>query len=791
MQLKFFVSLVLLVLFSACSAPIPKPIAVHDSGKEISYLKDVKPILDKRCVTCHSCYNSPCQAKMSSFEGVDRGASKLLVYDALRFRAVDPTRLFIDAKNTNDWRKKDFYSVTQGFESNSTHNDSIMMHLLYDKKKNPDIIGVYSPEKDKLICPRNTKEIGKYIQEKPNHGMPYGLPQLKENEYQTLAEWLHRGAYGPTREEQKALEKPSKSAVVEIVKWENFLNQNDVKHKVTARYLYEHLYLGHIYFDESKREFFELVRSYTPSGFPIEIIPTVRPFDDPSVKDFYYRLSKVHSTIVHKTHMPIKFDDTVLARYKELFIEPEWMSKPKILDYSIEVKRNPLVAFEQIPAASRYQFLLDNSHYIIMNFIRGPVCRGQMALNVIHDHFWVMFRDPKYDVTVTHPELLRNNAKNLRLPIGNINRTLFKAFSNDAIDSYIDYYDDKSLLIEREFPQGFPIESIWKGNRPADAPLLTVYRHFDSASVHKGVLGEKPRTMWVIDFAQFEKIYYTLVAGYDVFGNLSHQTRVRRYADLLRAEGEVNFIEYMPINKRLELIISWYTQDTKSVKHFSKMKLFTLPTSIEYNSGHPMDEFIEKVVEDHILKSTGIHFDALNYIRPEDPLPVMPKEFHNYADYIEGARSITQPGSGFIKYMTDEEANNIYVRIKMPDGTFKVNYLVINRWHDNVNSLFNGEEVLNSNKDSMDILSRQVGSYPNAFAVIDLEDLADFLDLMKYMTNEDIGGPRLKKYFISRSDERFWKIFDWFQNHVNEENYIKGGLLDLNRYAREPWEKEK
>ena len=35
-----------------------------------------------------------------------------------------------------------------------------------------------------------------------------------------------------------------------------------------------------------------------------------------------------------------------------------------------------------------------------MTFIRGPVCKGQIALNVIQDHFWVAFMDPKYDLSI-------------------------------------------------------------------------------------------------------------------------------------------------------------------------------------------------------------------------------------------------------------------------------------------------------------------------------------------------------------------------------------------------------
>ena len=778
-------------MFCACSAPIPKAVKVEAGTKKIDYLRDVKPILDKRCVVCHSCYNSPCQAKLSSFDGVDRGASKLLVYDATRFSAVAPTRLFVDAKTTQAWRSKGFYSLTYSSDSNTTHNDSIMMHLLYDKKQRPEIIGNYSPETDKLICPRNKEELGEYFEEKPNHGMPYGLPAISDKEYTTLAHWLQQGAKGPTPKQELALETPSPTAAKEIKKFETFLNASDIKHKVTARYLYEHLYLGHIYFDKSDKEFYQLVRSYTPPGYPVEVIPTLRVFDSTGVNNFYYRLMKIRSTIVHKTHMTFKFDDEVLARFNELFIKPKWVTEPTLIPYSNEVGANPLMAFKQIPAVSRYQFLLDNVHYIIMNFIRGPVCRGQMALNVIHDHFWVMFKDPKYDITVTQPQFLQKEAKNLELPIGNVNKTLFKAFSDDYKERYANYFKDKEILENKIYSKGLPLESIWKGNRASDTPLLTIYRHFDSASVHKGVLGEEPRTMWVIDFAQLEKIYYTLVAGYNVFGNLSHQTRIRRYMDFLRMEGEINFIKYLPSGKRFDEIKTWYVGDDDAIERLSQLKSMTTPSDIHYKTDIYKSELIDKVVNHHILKSTNIKFDYMNYIKPGDPAPKMPKEFHTVADIVEGARSLTQPGTGFIKYMTDHQANNIFLRIDMPSGKHRLSHLIINRWHNNVNSLFNGEDVLNPSKNTMDIIKQAIGSYPNAFVVVKLEELGDFITLLKTMTGKPQEYKQLQKYFISRSDKDFWKYYDWFQSHEYENDPVNAGLLDLNRYARVPWDANK
>ena len=35
----------------------------------------IKPIIDRRCVVCHGCYDAPCQLKMSSMDAIDRGAN--------------------------------------------------------------------------------------------------------------------------------------------------------------------------------------------------------------------------------------------------------------------------------------------------------------------------------------------------------------------------------------------------------------------------------------------------------------------------------------------------------------------------------------------------------------------------------------------------------------------------------------------------------------------------------------------------------------------------------------------
>ena len=765
-------------LFTACSVKELEPVVVKSTQKNVDYNTEVKPILDSRCVVCHSCYNSPCQAKFSSFEGVDRGGSKILVYDAARFSAIDPTRLFIDAKSTNEWRKKGFYSLTESLDTNSSVNDSIMIHMLDQKMKNPKIIGDYSPESDELICPRDKDEVNEYFDDKPNHGMPYGMPALKQIEYETLASWLQQGAKGPKKENTK-ISTVTKNA---IKKWELFFNQNDPKHSVTARYLYEHFYLAHINFSKSSKDFYQLVRSYTPYPEEVEDIPTVRPFNDPKVKKFYYRFVKIHSTLVHKTHMVVTFNDKKLARLNKLFIVPKWEQNPHYVDYEIKSSANPFVKFAQIPVRSRYQFLLNNAHYIVMTFIRGPVCRGQMALNVIHDHFWIMFKDPDHDLSVRYPMFLQKEAENLSMPIETNDKSIFAAFSDDYRNKYEQYFHAKQGFSDIINPDGDGIDSIWKGERPEDAPLLTVYRHFDSASVHKGVIGGRPRTAWVIDYPHLERIYYSLVAGYDVFGNLSHQSNIRRYMDFLRMEGEVNFLNYMPEHIRYDMFKSWYLQDNDMSK-YSKHKAWR-ETKIEYKTHNYMSEFIEQVVNNHILKSTNIKFDDMNYYKDGTFPPSMPKSFKTLDDIEDGFRSLTAPGTNFLKYVTDQNINTVLIRIKVDGANDYIGTIVINRWHDNVNSLFGEDSRLNSNKDTLDFITNSVGSYPSMFGVIDYKDLPDFFDLIENFEENKIYLAKIEKYFISRDSKKFWETYDWFQNHFNKTNPTEAGLYDLNRYYR-------
>lgn len=782
--LAFFV-LGLACVPSPEGVPVPTPV-----DGPVGFLQDVKPILDTRCVVCHACYNAPCQTKLSSYEGIERGGSKDAVYSSSRLRPQTPTRLFTDASSTDGWRSLGFHSVLQS-DAAPPLNDSVLFYLLEAKRQVPTPRGEYHSEAADLSCPADARETTAFLARHPDRGMPFGFPPLSENEHRVLSTWLARGGAGPTAAEQAALVAPGAGDAAAIATWEAFLNREDAKHAMTARYLYEHFFLAHLRFPDSRSDdFFELVRSMTPPGEPIDVIATVRPYDDPQTERVYYRFRKIHSTIVHKTHMVVDFDDTRLVRYRELFIEPEWLSPPRVLPHAEVVDANPFVVYAQIPPRSRYAFLLEHSAYFIKSFMQGPVCKGQVALNVIHDHFWVFFMDPDQDLAVRHPEFLADQSGNLRLPneVGS-DEALLDTFSDDYRERYLAFYEAKLALYDEHRPEGPDLGTIWRGRVPEDSPMLTIYRHFDSASLHRGALGDLPRTVWLIDYAQLERIYYALVAGFDVFGNVAHQVNVRRYMDYLRVEGELNFVHLLPPPAREPMVRSWYIgegalEDTKSQEILRAPR----PTRIPYRTDDPKRELVERIVDEHLMDALAIEFDPINYRRDGAEIP-MPSRFASHEDVLDGLRALTAPGTGFIREVNDTDVNVLWVRLRDYEGTDRMISIVINRWHDNVSSLFLENFFLDPSKDTIDFHPGAIGSYPNYFLDVAAEDIPDFFDLLENFDGSDVYRAKLERYGVNRGDPDFWSVYDWFQAQADAADPVGSGVYDLNRYHATAFER--
>jgi hypothetical protein len=285
--------------------------------------------------------------------------------------------------------------------------------------------------------------------------------------------------------------------------------------------------------------------------------------------------------------------------------------------------------------------------------------------------------------------------------------------------------------------------------------------------------------MWVVDYPLLERIYYALVAGFDVYGTAGHQLALRLYMVQLRVEGESYFLDFMPASRRQEFMQSSYKGiDLKKIDYYSS----ALPTKISFVTDEPNREFIEYMVNKHILPATNIAFDAVNYERGDVAYPGLPDQYETTNEYLKAFRAISKPGTPFFLLMNDHNIKIAYMRIRLKNGKDLAISIVINQWHSNVTHLFGEKAELDVSKDSADFIPGLIGSYPNYFFDVREEDLPDFFDILAHFDKSPQAFERLAKYGVNRAEDRLWDTYDWFQKRFYEDDPVNAGLFDLNRY---------
>ncbi|UTF61637.1 fatty acid cis/trans isomerase [Gilvimarinus sp. DA14] len=740
----------------------PSPRELSAGGDASHYQQAVKPIIETRCTVCHGCYDAPCQLKLDADIGLLRGASKEKVYNGTRLLGAELTRLFTDAQSTAEWRDKGFYPVLNEREDSAKANlqASAMARILKLKQAHPLPTQAVLPDSfdfstdREQYCP-SIEEFDDFAEEKPLWGMPYGLPGLEQTEYETLLTWLRQGA---ALGAQPAI---SAGLLDKIARWEDFFNGPSLKAQLVNRYLYEHLFLASLHFEASPETTFKLVRSSTPPGEPIERIATRRPFDDPKTERVYYRLWHDPSSRLAKTYMPYTLSEARMANWQKWFYkEPYQVSK--LPGYQPETAANPFDSFAQLPVDARYRFLLDEAQFTIMNFIKGPVCRGQVALNVIEDHFWVFFVSPDTIDPATDNAFFQSNAEHLRLPAeaGNTFRPLSRWLEYAHLQE--DYLKAKAQYVRKRVGtyKEINLELIWDGEQSNDNSALTIFRHNDSASVVRGLVGPEPKTSWLIDYPLLERIHYLLVAGFDVYGNASHQLLSRLYMDFLRIEGEMNFVALLPKQAQDPQIKSWYRGAEDDINTYLNRYLDNLPEVglIDYRTEEPKTELLQ-ALQKHVKPSQrdSKAIQALTW----------PQELKSELAQLQATQGT--PASIM------PEASLLLIP---QQGVFS---LLRTSAHSNVASLLDEQDRRRPNEDRLVVTAGVVGAYPNTFWLVDQNQLPDFARVMAQLGSEADYRKLKAKYGISRADPNFWQISDQILTAYRQQQPRSAGLLDYNR----------
>ena len=202
---------------------------------------------------------------------------------------------------------------------------------------------------------------------------------------------------------------------------------------------------------------------------------------------------------------------------------------------------------------------------------------------------------------------------------------------------------------------------------------MTVYRHFDTASLQYGAVGSVPNTLWGIDCPRLERLYYSLVAGFDVFGNTAHQLLVRTHMDRLRVEGENNFLEFLPQKSRMDYFNSWYVGWL--AKYLTVYSPSKNETGIKYYSNDYKYEF-----SNMLLDHTKTKRDKINFLEKAYKPTSLRDSYNTKEEIEESFKSLAAPGSTKItKHFTDRDANAILIRIIMDNGEDLIYSMFVNR----------------------------------------------------------------------------------------------------------------
>ena len=728
--------------------------------EQISYIEDIQPIFNKRCVVCHSCYDAPAQLNLSCADGVLRGATKKVVYDALRLKPIQPTRLHIDAQTVEGWRKLGFYSVL-GDRNSKSVTERLKTSLIYQMTSlarlnrlpyNTKIAKLQRNSHDPAIAP-TIDEFPDYMRKYPHAGMPFFTQRLTDKEFATISNWIAQGSHV-----ERKVVKLTKLEKQSVDKWESMLNGDSLKSQLIARYLYEHLFISHLYFSDIPNSgYFKIVRSKTPPGEKLVLITTALANDNPGVKRVYYRLKKIDGIIKRKTHIVYALGAKKFKRIKELFFETEW-DIDKLPDYSDSVKVNPFITFSAIPAKSRYQFMLDDSYYFTQSFIRGPVCRGQNALNAINDQFYIMFQSPNSILSMTDDSFLRANMKHMTLP-GNIRSLIAFPVSFGIITSERnDYLNNRTDYLNKYYLNGksVSLDDIWDGDSGKSDPTLTVFRHFDTASLMSGFVGDQPESAWVIDFPLFERIYYSLVVNYDIFSTAGLQAATRRYFDLLRHEAENNFLLYLPIQFRQKLQDEWY-------------RGVLLKGLIDYHKPSTTIKSALKFKTDNIAKEFT---DSLMRVDKSIRKGKVDKQLEDFSKTIPAKLA---PVVQFLPEL-------VLIRVKMNNGNDQVYTMIRNKAHKNVAYIFDEQSRREPEKDTVMFIKGITGDYPNMILTVSEDELDTFKSLFYAADSADKIEAMLIKYGVLRNSNKFWQNVDWFQTYIKPSDHRDYGIFDLKNY---------
>jgi hypothetical protein len=282
--------------------------------------------------------------------------------------------------------------------------------------------------------------------------------------------------------------------------------------------------------------------------------------------------------------------------------------------------------------------------------------------------------------------------------------------------------------------------------------------------VAEGLLGDAPKTAWVVDYPMLERICYQLGANFDIYGDAGQQTAAGLYMDSLRMEGEANFLAFLPRARREAERNAWYQGAGAKLRDSPYRK------SVAYRS--------ETGVDFHTKNAKREWFDRLR----ERIGPALSPRGALDSTLEAPTRAALQKISTLRGWPASYLPELVYLRVVIRGAPDQVFTLVHDVDRDSVALPSLPKARRRPQADAVTVVSGIVGAYPNALWVVKDSDLPQLAKRLASLDGRAAYRRLQRDFGVARTDPKFWQHSDWLHNIYRENEPVEWGALDFSRY---------
>ncbi len=287
-----------------------------------------------------------------------------------------------------------------------------------------------------------------------------------------------------------------------------------------------------------------------------------------------------------------------------------------------------------------------------------------------------------------------------------------------------------------------------------------------------------PKTAWVLDYPTFERMYYDLVAGFDVYGNVTHQVATREYMNFLRIEAEGQFLRLLPASERGRIFGEWYRgRVARRLAGIHEGASEGPETAIAFaDRARAKEELVKFLLTKELPSAVVGAREPIQW--PDAALASDPLR----ARFERAMRDVVgKPGPSVAPF-----PDTALLRVKGGGDEDLVYTIARNRSHASVEYIFAEGVELEPSEDTLQIVSGIASSRPNVLLVVEERDLDAFVAAWKALRPGDGSwGAFVARWGARRSDPAFWSTFDFFTAAGRALDPVGAAVLDLSRYVND------